>query len=220
MDKWLVLREKGNVIVSILYNRNNDKYQFVNLTSGHICSCIFDTLQDAYLDMIDKLNNGEIIAIVKYDPNYDTNDHNSSYKVPKGHSHGVNHTLVSNVKNVITCENYCKWYHLYYIDDNGIVSTLDRLYPDAWDIDYRDHSWRPRSIVEFAIKHNLKIGFRSYIAMVCMYNEAIYHELCDYDLPSKEDFDKVIIADEGNFMNCNFDEDILLSAKLYKYGKE
>ena len=60
MDKWLVIREKGNVIVTILYNRNNDKYQFVNLTSGHICSCLFDTLQDAFLDMIDKFNNGEI----------------------------------------------------------------------------------------------------------------------------------------------------------------
>lgn len=219
MDKWLVLREKGNVIVSILYNRNNNKYQFVNLTDGHICACVFDTVDDALQDMLNKIDKNEIIDAIKYDPDYDPDELTGSFKVPKGNCCHVNHVLVSNVKNVITCENYCKWYHLYYIDDNGTVHPLDKIYPDAWDIDYRDHSWRPRSVVEFAIKNNLKIGFHSYIAMVCMYNEAVYHELCDYDLPTKEDLDKVIVPDNGDFMNCRFDEDILISAKLYKYGK-
>lgn len=45
------VREKDTVIVTILYNRQTDKYTFVNLSNGHIYSCNFDTIEDAIQDM-------------------------------------------------------------------------------------------------------------------------------------------------------------------------
>ena len=62
---YLVIRNKGNVIVSIMFNRFNGSYHFVNLTKGHICSCEFETIYDAIDDMQSKKNNGEIIDFIK-----------------------------------------------------------------------------------------------------------------------------------------------------------
>lgn len=39
---YLVQRKNGNVIVSIMRNKSDNTYSFVNLTKGHICSCRFD----------------------------------------------------------------------------------------------------------------------------------------------------------------------------------
>ena len=59
---YCVVRNKGNVIVSIMFNRSNNKYHFVNLTHGHICSCEFNTVDDAIEDMRTKKLSGEIIS--------------------------------------------------------------------------------------------------------------------------------------------------------------
>ena len=64
-DIYLVVRDKGNVIVSIMWNRVNQYYHFVNLTKGHICSCEFKTVQDAVEDMQNKKDNGEIIDFIE-----------------------------------------------------------------------------------------------------------------------------------------------------------
>ena len=81
--------------------------------------------------------------------------------------------LVSRVPGVITCEDYCKWYNLYYIDYDGTVYKLTDKFPgiedkntgkvlaepmSAWNIEYLDHTYNPRSVVEFALSNNLKIG--------------------------------------------------------------
>lgn len=60
-DLYFVLREKGNVTVSILRDRRDGKYHFVNLTKGHICECGFDTVGEALQDMNHKMENGEIV---------------------------------------------------------------------------------------------------------------------------------------------------------------
>lgn len=62
---YLVIREKGNVIVSIMADIHNECYRFVNLTKGHICSCKFDTLLDAVKDMQRKKDYGEIIDFIE-----------------------------------------------------------------------------------------------------------------------------------------------------------
>ena len=62
---YLVIRDKGNVVVSIMFNRFNGSYHFVNLTKGHICSCEFETVWDAIEDMQSKKDNGEIIDFIK-----------------------------------------------------------------------------------------------------------------------------------------------------------
>ena len=62
---YLVIRDKGNVVVSIMWNRMDQSYHFVNLTKGHICSCDFNTVQDAIADMQEKKDNGEIIDFIE-----------------------------------------------------------------------------------------------------------------------------------------------------------
>lgn len=57
---YLVLREKDNVIVSIMLNKLDGTYSFVNLTKGHICTCKFTSIEEAIKDMEVKKENGEI----------------------------------------------------------------------------------------------------------------------------------------------------------------
>lgn len=62
---YLVQRKSGNVVVSIMRNKSDGTYSFVNLTKGHICSCRFDSVEDAVKDMDEKILNGEIIGYFK-----------------------------------------------------------------------------------------------------------------------------------------------------------
>jgi hypothetical protein len=41
-------------------NKSDNTYSFVNLTKGHICSCRFDSVEDAVKDMDEKILNGEV----------------------------------------------------------------------------------------------------------------------------------------------------------------
>jgi len=62
---FLVIRNKGNVVVSIMLSRHSGKYHFVNLTKGHICSCAFDSVREAVADMQKKKDNAEIVDYVR-----------------------------------------------------------------------------------------------------------------------------------------------------------
>lgn len=57
---YLVQRKSGNVMVSIMRNKSDNTYSFVNLTKGHICSCRFDSVEDVVKDMDEKILNGEV----------------------------------------------------------------------------------------------------------------------------------------------------------------
>ena len=59
------MREKNNVLVSIMLNKSDHTYSFVNLTKGHICTCKFDSIEGAINDMKKKKDNGEIIDYIK-----------------------------------------------------------------------------------------------------------------------------------------------------------
>lgn len=61
---YLVIREKDNVVVSIMMNKLDHTYSFVNLTKRHICTCKFDSIEDAIKDMEEKKDNGEIIDFI------------------------------------------------------------------------------------------------------------------------------------------------------------
>ena len=67
---YLVIREKDNVVVSIMMNKLDHTYSFVNLTKGHICTCKFDSIEDAIKDMEEKKDNGEIIDFINIDAAY------------------------------------------------------------------------------------------------------------------------------------------------------
>lgn len=58
---YLVKRNKGNVLVTILKNKSDNTYSFVNLTKGHICTCRFKTEEEAVKDLKDKVESKEII---------------------------------------------------------------------------------------------------------------------------------------------------------------
>nr|DAF65469.1 MAG TPA: hypothetical protein [Siphoviridae sp. ctbbV81]DAH50172.1 MAG TPA: hypothetical protein [Caudoviricetes sp.] len=62
---YLVQRKSGNVVVSIMRNKSDNTYSFVNLTKNHICPCRFDSVEDALKDMYKKILNGEIIGYFK-----------------------------------------------------------------------------------------------------------------------------------------------------------
>lgn len=62
---YLVQRTNGNVIVSIMRNKSDNTYSFVNLTKNHICQCRFDSIEDAVKDMDEKILNGEIRGYFK-----------------------------------------------------------------------------------------------------------------------------------------------------------
>lgn len=66
---YLVQRKSGNVIVSIMRNKSDNTYSFVNLTKNHICPCRFDSVEDAVKDMDQKILNGEISGYYKLGEN-------------------------------------------------------------------------------------------------------------------------------------------------------
>lgn len=65
MRKWLVKRQHDNVIVTIMKNKSDETYSFINLTKEHICPCKFNSIDDALKDM-DRLKDcGKIISYLE-----------------------------------------------------------------------------------------------------------------------------------------------------------
>lgn len=65
-----VVRPKDTVKVSILYDKNTNKYAFVNLTKGHICSCRFASEVEALADLERHRQQGKVLS-------WSLNDNNS-----------------------------------------------------------------------------------------------------------------------------------------------
>lgn len=61
MKTWLVKRQHNNVIVTIMKNKSDETYSFINLTKEHICSCKFNSINDALKDMNRLKDCGKII---------------------------------------------------------------------------------------------------------------------------------------------------------------
>ena len=49
--RFLVHKSSGDADVLLLPHKGTNKYSFVNLTKGHICSCVFDSVAEAIEDM-------------------------------------------------------------------------------------------------------------------------------------------------------------------------
>ena len=64
---FFVIREKGNTVVSIMFDRTDNKYHFVNLEKGHICTCGFSSIIDAINDLKRLKEAGDIIDYYKID---------------------------------------------------------------------------------------------------------------------------------------------------------
>lgn len=64
MKQYLVERPNGNVIVTILSNKSDHTYSYVNLTKGHICPCRFASEEEALHDMDQKIKSVEILRYI------------------------------------------------------------------------------------------------------------------------------------------------------------
>lgn len=110
--------------------------------------------------------------------------------------------LVTNKFNVIAVEDWNKWYGLYYLtkSENNEENLIMFTYGDI--IDGGDHYYYPNTIVEFALKNNLKIDAVSYIAICKMYiddvlgpNDIIPNRV----LPGLDDLAKVIVENPDSY---------------------
>ena len=52
--KFIVHKETEDLDVLLLRHKGTDKYSFVNLTKGHICKCVFDSVDEAMKDIEDR----------------------------------------------------------------------------------------------------------------------------------------------------------------------
>lgn len=116
------------------------------------------------------------------------------------HRHDEDIHLVSNQTDVITVENWNKWYNLYYLtlNENHEVVLVSFTFGDI--IDGVDHYYYPESIVRFAKVNNLKIDTISYIAICKMFMEdAGYMEesIPNDVLPTLEDLESVLTDTHG-----------------------
>ena len=56
--KFIVHKETEDLDVLLLRHKGTDKYSFVNLTKGHICKCVFDSVDEAMKDIEDRKAKG------------------------------------------------------------------------------------------------------------------------------------------------------------------
>lgn len=59
--KFIVHKETEDLDVLLLRHKGTDKYSFVNLTKGHICKCVFDSVDEAMKDIEDRKVKGLLV---------------------------------------------------------------------------------------------------------------------------------------------------------------
>ena len=66
MIRYNVLKLDGSINeVLLLPIKNTNKYRFVNITNGHICTCEFDSIELAEQDIEDRLTKGLLLSYIK-----------------------------------------------------------------------------------------------------------------------------------------------------------
>lgn len=59
--KFIVHKETGDLDVLLLKHKGTDTYSYVNLTKGHICSCVFNSIEEAIKDIDERKAKGLLI---------------------------------------------------------------------------------------------------------------------------------------------------------------
>lgn len=59
--RFIVHKENEDLDVLLLRHKNTNKYSYVNLTKGHICPCIFDSIEEAIQDMENRKKKGLLV---------------------------------------------------------------------------------------------------------------------------------------------------------------
>ena len=61
MIKFIVRKQAEDLIVYLMQHKGENKWSFVNVTKGHICKCVFDSIEEAIKDMEDRKEKGLLI---------------------------------------------------------------------------------------------------------------------------------------------------------------
>src|SRR5574344_1690543 len=116
--------------------------------------------------------------------------------------------LVSNKLEVITVEDYCKWYSLFFIrkdNDNNECFIVPITHGDI--ICGIDHTYSPISVIEYAKINNLKIDIISYICICKRYIEDVLDEedknLINNRFPKYDELKSVLINAKGESKHYN-----------------
>lgn len=63
---YSVIKERNGKVtineVAIMPHKDTNKYSFVNISRGHICPCVFDSIEDAINDLEEHKKSGKIIS--------------------------------------------------------------------------------------------------------------------------------------------------------------
>ena len=66
MQIYKVIRPKDVIYVSVLRNKNDGTYSFINLTKGHICPCRFQSEEEALRDLEEQKQKGKVVSYKMY----------------------------------------------------------------------------------------------------------------------------------------------------------
>ena len=102
-------------------------------------------------------------------------------------------SLVCQELNVLTVEDYCKWYGLYYLmedPDTNEIMLVTLTFGDI--IDGIDNDYYPDSVIKFCISNDIKIDEASYLCICKMMINDNMAEILDIHLPKINDLVKVI----------------------------
>lgn len=107
---------------------------------------------------------------------------------------------------IITVEDSAKWYSLYRIhldESRKVVVTKDVSDEilSTMEIEWYNNSPIPKSVVEQCVTHNVKLGYVSFLTILCMYAEEVAEcdplDLDESCIPPIEDLEKVLVYDYG-----------------------
>lgn len=62
----VIKNDDTKCVCTIMQHKFTKKYSFVNITKGHICSCEFNTQEEALTDLRNKYKNKEILHYILY----------------------------------------------------------------------------------------------------------------------------------------------------------
>ena len=66
-----IVKPEYIALVGLFKMKGTEKYRFVNITKEHICSCEFDSIEEAISDLEDQIVLGKVIKYSKIDITYE-----------------------------------------------------------------------------------------------------------------------------------------------------
>lgn len=62
MIKIIVEKPNETIDVILLKHKNTDTYSYINITKGHICQCVFSSIEEALVDLELRRRKGLVVS--------------------------------------------------------------------------------------------------------------------------------------------------------------